>query len=66
MTTLYWHIVDSQSFPLQIPSFEEVSFKGAYSKSSIYSPADVAEIVAYAASVRLFRRECIGSVLKHQ
>jgi hexosaminidase len=66
MTTLYWHVVDSQSFPLQIPGFEEVSFRGAYSKSSIYSPVDVAEIVSYAASVRSFRRECIGSMLKHR
>ncbi|KAF7799426.1 hypothetical protein EIP86_010661 [Pleurotus ostreatoroseus] len=44
----HWHVVDSQSFPLQIPGFMEVSAKGAYSSSMVYTPQDVQDIVAYA------------------
>ncbi|KAJ7904845.1 beta-hexosaminidase [Mycena leptocephala] len=46
----HWHIVDSQSFPLSLPEFPELAQKGAYSASEIYSPADVQEIVSYAAA----------------
>ncbi|PSS34074.1 hypothetical protein PHLCEN_2v1868 [Hermanssonia centrifuga] len=45
---LHWHISDSQSFPLQVPGFTEVSAKGAYSSSMVYSPQDVQDIVSYA------------------
>lgn len=48
----HWHVADSQSFPLQVPGFAEVSQKGAYSDSMIYSPADVKDIVTYAGQVR--------------
>ena len=50
----HWHVVDSQSFPLQVPGFTDLSQKGAYSSSSVYSPSDVADIVAYAGAVRAF------------
>ncbi|KAJ7600334.1 glycoside hydrolase family 20 protein [Mycena floridula] len=50
MSTLHWHAVDSQSFPLGVAEFPELSQKGAYSADEIYSPADVQEIVTYAAS----------------
>lgn len=53
MSQFHWHVVDSHSFPLQVPGFEEVAEKGAYSTSMIYTPADVQEIVSYAAEVRL-------------
>ncbi|KAF7365597.1 Beta-hexosaminidase [Mycena venus] len=46
----HWHIVDSQSFPLSLPEFPELAQKGAYSSSEVYSPADVQEIVSYAAA----------------
>jgi len=49
----HWHIVDSQSFPLQIPGFLEISEKGAYSATSVYTPKDVETIVSYAAAVSL-------------
>ncbi|KAF8993489.1 beta-hexosaminidase [Cyathus striatus] len=49
INTLHWHVVDSQSFPLVVPGFTELSAKGAYSPSSIYSPSDVKDIVQYAA-----------------
>ncbi|CAL5363045.1 unnamed protein product [Camellia sinensis] len=44
---LHWHIVDSQSFPLEIPSYPKLWF-GAYSISERYAMADAAEIVSYA------------------
>lgn len=51
MSIFHWHVVDSQSFPLQVPGFEEVSEKGAYSSNYVYSPNDVQEIVSYAGTV---------------
>ena len=47
----HWHIVDSQSFPLQIPGFTDLSAKGAYSSSQVYSPSDVKDIISYAGAV---------------
>jgi hypothetical protein len=52
MNQFHWHIVDSQSFPLQVPGYLEISEKGAYSADEVYSPKDVAEVVQYAAAVR--------------
>ncbi|PFH54030.1 glycoside hydrolase family 20 protein [Amanita thiersii Skay4041] len=49
LNTFHWHVVDSQSFPLIVPGFEEISQKGAYSSAQIYSPDDVKHIVNYAA-----------------
>ncbi|ETW82196.1 glycoside hydrolase family 20 protein [Heterobasidion irregulare TC 32-1] len=48
INTFHWHVVDSQSFPLQIPGFEDLAATGAYSAEQVYSPADVADVVAYA------------------
>ena len=45
----HWHVVDSQSFALQVPGFMELSQKAAYTPSSVYSPSDVSDIVSYAA-----------------
>ncbi|EIW52416.1 N-acetylhexosaminidase [Trametes versicolor FP-101664 SS1] len=44
----HWHVVDSQSFPLEIPGFTDLADKGAYSSSQTYSLADVRDIVSYA------------------
>ncbi|KAJ7166354.1 glycoside hydrolase family 20 protein [Mycena crocata] len=46
----HWHIVDSQSFPLGIAEFPELAQKGAYSANELYSPADIQDIVSYAAA----------------
>lgn len=53
MSTLHWHVVDSQSFPLVVQGFEELSQKGAYSPTKIYSLANVQDITSYAAAVRI-------------
>ncbi|EIN12446.1 N-acetylhexosaminidase [Punctularia strigosozonata HHB-11173 SS5] len=50
INTFHWHIVDSQSFPFEIPGFTEIAQKGAYSAAETYSPADVAHVVQYAAA----------------
>ncbi|KAF8158430.1 beta-hexosaminidase [Crassisporium funariophilum] len=50
INTLHWHVVDSQSFPLVVPGFKELSDKGAYNAESIYTPSAVKEIVDYAAA----------------
>ncbi|EEF47323.1 beta-hexosaminidase 3 [Ricinus communis] len=47
LNVLHWHIVDTQSFPLEIPSYPKL-WNGAYSVSERYTFADAAEIVSYA------------------
>ncbi|KAJ4968554.1 hypothetical protein NE237_015255 [Protea cynaroides] len=47
LNVLHWHIVDSQSFPLEIPSYPKL-WNGAFSPSERYTMADAAEIVQYA------------------
>uniref|UniRef100_A0A2C9UU70 beta-N-acetylhexosaminidase n=1 Tax=Manihot esculenta TaxID=3983 RepID=A0A2C9UU70_MANES len=47
LNVLHWHIVDTQSFPLEIPSYPKL-WDGAYSYSERYTFADAAEIVSYA------------------
>ncbi|XP_057961121.1 beta-hexosaminidase 3 [Malania oleifera] len=47
LNVLHWHIVDSQSFPLEIPSYPKL-WDGAYSVTERYTMADAAEIVSYA------------------
>ncbi|KAI0642951.1 N-acetylhexosaminidase [Trametes meyenii] len=44
----HWHAVDSQSFPLVIPGFTDLSDKGAYSSDQVYTVSDVRDIVSYA------------------
>jgi hexosaminidase len=51
LNTFHWHVVDSQSFPLVVPGFEDLSEKAAYSPQMVYSEQDVKGIVAYAAAV---------------
>jgi hexosaminidase len=51
MSVFHWHVVDSQSFPLEIPGFPEISQKGAYSQGERYSTDDVQRIVKYAGEV---------------
>ncbi|KAG8914401.1 N-acetyl-glucosamine-6-phosphate deacetylase [Tulasnella sp. 408] len=50
LNVLHWHVVDSQSFPLQVPAFPELAEKGAYDSKSIYKVEDIKQIVEYAGS----------------
>lgn len=47
LNVLHWHLVDEQSFPLEIPSFPKL-WDGAYSASERYTFSDASEIVSYA------------------
>jgi hexosaminidase len=48
LNVLMWHIVDGQSFPLQLSRFPELSAKGAYCAECVYTEADVRAIVEHA------------------
>ncbi|KAL5524225.1 NAG1_3 [Sanghuangporus sanghuang] len=50
LNQFHWHIVDSQSFPLQVAAFPELSGSAAYSSASVYSAQDVSDIISYAAA----------------
>ncbi|KIX06130.1 uncharacterized protein Z518_04104 [Rhinocladiella mackenziei CBS 650.93] len=47
MNVLHWHIVDAQSWPLQMQVYPQMT-QDAYSAQSIYSQDDIREIIAYA------------------
>ncbi|RVX69873.1 hypothetical protein B0A52_05707 [Exophiala mesophila] len=47
LNVLHWHLVDSQSWPVQIDAYPEM-VKGAYSTKEIYSHDDIRGIIAYA------------------
>ncbi|KAL5625350.1 hypothetical protein BROUX41_005410 [Berkeleyomyces rouxiae] len=48
MNRLHFHVTDSQSWPLEIPSMPELAAKGAYISDQIYTTADIARIHEYA------------------
>lgn len=50
LNVFHWHISDSQSFPMLLPSEPQLALKGSYGEEMIYSPADVTRIVDFAAS----------------
>jgi hypothetical protein len=43
---LHWHIVDEQSFPIEIPSYPKL-WNGSYSFSERYTMSDAIDIVRY-------------------
>ncbi|KAK0547502.1 Glucosamine-6-phosphate isomerase (Glucosamine-6-phosphate deaminase) (GNPDA) (GlcN6P deaminase) [Tilletia horrida] len=50
LNTFHWHMVDAQSFPLQLPgNLSVLAQKGAYSPAMSYSSDDVKHVVGYAA-----------------
>ena len=48
LNVFHWHITDSQSFPIQLPSIPTFTDYEAYSKDDIYKPADVQQIMEHA------------------
>ena len=48
LNVLYWHVIDSQSFPLSVNLFPELAAKGAYSSDEIYTQDDIQTIIQYA------------------
>ena len=51
MNVLHWHVVDSQSFPLDIDGYSELAIKGAYSSAMTYNETEQKDIIQYAAMV---------------
>lgn len=70
MSVLYWHVADSQSFPLEVARFPELSKAAAYSEEDIYSEHNVQDIIIYAGEVRCkfwaFQKLNIGIVERYR
>ncbi|KAK6162820.1 hypothetical protein DH2020_002661 [Rehmannia glutinosa] len=47
LNVFHWHITDSHSFPLVVPSEPEMAAKGAYGEDMKYTAADVKRVVEY-------------------
>lgn len=47
MNVFHWHITDSHSFPLVVPSEPGLADKGSYGSDMQYSPDDVRRIVQF-------------------
>ncbi|KAJ1941410.1 Glucosamine-6-phosphate isomerase (Glucosamine-6-phosphate deaminase) (GNPDA) (GlcN6P deaminase), partial [Linderina macrospora] len=48
MNVLHWHIVDSQSWPVESKTFPDLQKNGAYSAKETYSHVQVKDIIQYA------------------
>lgn len=48
LNIFHWHIVDSESFPLQLLNHPNITTKGAYSQSEIYTQSQITEFIQYA------------------
>jgi hexosaminidase len=48
LNVLHWHIVDSQSWPLEVAAYPEMT-QDAYSPNEVFSKAALKEIISYAA-----------------
>ncbi|KAL5716613.1 beta-N-acetylhexosaminidase [Ranunculus cassubicifolius] len=47
LNVLHWHIIDEESFPLEVPSYPDL-WKGSYSKWERYTVEDAYDIVDFA------------------
>ncbi|KAJ8465591.1 hypothetical protein OPV22_028143 [Ensete ventricosum] len=48
LNVFHWHITDSQSFPLLLPSAPQLALRGSYGPDMRYTPADVRRVLRYA------------------
>jgi len=48
MNVFHFHIVDSQSFPMEIPRVPQMHLNGAFSSDKVYSQRQINDIVKYA------------------
>ena len=48
LNVLHWHIVDDQSFPMEVNAYPNLQGMGAYSARERYSRLDAADVVEYA------------------
>ncbi|KAG6383114.1 hypothetical protein SASPL_157139 [Salvia splendens] len=47
LNVFHWHVTDSHSFPLVVPSEPEMAAKGAYGEGMMYTVADVKKVVEF-------------------
>lgn len=47
LNVFHWHITDSHSFPLLLPSEPKLAERGAYGEDMVYSPEDVKRVVEF-------------------
>lgn len=47
LNVFHWHITDSHSFPIVLPSEPDLAGKGSYGSQFLYTPQDVARIVQF-------------------
>lgn len=47
MNVLHWHLVDAESFPIEIKSRPDLQAKGAWYSKATYSQKQLSEIVQY-------------------
>jgi len=48
LNVFHWHVTDSQSYPLHLPSLPEFSQYGSYGVEKVYSQEQVQDVVHYA------------------
>eukprot|EP00347_Sterkiella_histriomuscorum_P013570 403364209 len=52
-SVFHWHIVDDESFPIELDSFPNISKNGAFSADKVYTKTNVQGIVSYALTLGL-------------
>ena len=48
LNVLHWHIVDAESFPLEVDTAPELAIFGGYSRKETYNKYDIKDIIDYA------------------